>query len=223
MATGLGPCRLGGGQRVRAQSRPLRYGTAVPAASATLHHGHADSCRPGPRLTHHAQASRGCGSGRCDDTVPCPPRLRFGKRCGPDPPRGGAGNAGTAGQCSTRAHRRYLGVVFLVAKEPSPVLDPDGVGRATRFGFRWFVPDLLKHRKVWRDVLLASLVIQCNRSPPWKLAARTDGAAFGRCRGSSRTCAVARLVRRGADELGKFFCSTCYECKLRCHVRLSWV
>jgi ATP-binding cassette, subfamily B, bacterial HlyB/CyaB len=28
------------------------------------------------------------------------------------------------------------------------------------FGFRWFVPELLKYRSIWRDVLLASLVIQ---------------------------------------------------------------
>jgi len=28
------------------------------------------------------------------------------------------------------------------------------------FGFSWFVPELLKHRKIWRDVLLASLAIQ---------------------------------------------------------------
>jgi len=28
------------------------------------------------------------------------------------------------------------------------------------FGFSWFVPELLKHKKIWRDVLLASLVIQ---------------------------------------------------------------
>jgi subfamily B ATP-binding cassette protein HlyB/CyaB len=28
------------------------------------------------------------------------------------------------------------------------------------FGFGWFVPELLKHRSVWRDVLLASLAIQ---------------------------------------------------------------
>jgi subfamily B ATP-binding cassette protein HlyB/CyaB len=28
------------------------------------------------------------------------------------------------------------------------------------FGFRWFVPELLKHKKIWRDVLLASLAIQ---------------------------------------------------------------
>src|SRR3954470_13682778 len=29
-----------------------------------------------------------------------------------------------------------------------------------RFGFRWFRVELLKHRRVWRDVLLASLFIQ---------------------------------------------------------------
>jgi subfamily B ATP-binding cassette protein HlyB/CyaB len=28
------------------------------------------------------------------------------------------------------------------------------------FGFRWFVPELLKHKKVWYDVLLASLALQ---------------------------------------------------------------
>lgn len=54
----------------------------------------------------------------------------------------------------------YLGVVFFVAKGRPPILDPDVVGSATRFGFRWFVPELLKHKRVWRDVLLASLVMQ---------------------------------------------------------------
>jgi subfamily B ATP-binding cassette protein HlyB/CyaB len=28
------------------------------------------------------------------------------------------------------------------------------------FGFRWFIPELLKHKPIWRDVLLASLAIQ---------------------------------------------------------------
>ena len=31
---------------------------------------------------------------------------------------------------------------------------------AQKFGFRWFIPELLKHKPVWRDVLLASLVLQ---------------------------------------------------------------
>jgi len=29
-----------------------------------------------------------------------------------------------------------------------------------RFGFRWFLPELLKHKRIWRDVLIASLAIQ---------------------------------------------------------------
>ena len=28
------------------------------------------------------------------------------------------------------------------------------------FGYRWFVPEILKHRRLWREVLLASLLIQ---------------------------------------------------------------
>jgi subfamily B ATP-binding cassette protein HlyB/CyaB len=56
---------------------------------------------------------------------------------------------------------RYAGIAFQLAKVAEAPNDPDA-GRATRktFGFRWFIPELLKHRKVWRDVLIASLVIQ---------------------------------------------------------------
>ncbi|MHB8354142.1 MAG: ABC transporter transmembrane domain-containing protein, partial [Burkholderiales bacterium] len=56
---------------------------------------------------------------------------------------------------------RYPGCVFQLALRPQALKDPDGVS-ATRaaFGFRWFIPELLKHKRVWRDVLLASLVIQ---------------------------------------------------------------
>lgn len=36
----------------------------------------------------------------------------------------------------------------------------DGVPAIARFGFRWFWSELLRHRSVWRDVLLASLIIQ---------------------------------------------------------------
>ncbi|MEZ5614552.1 MAG: peptidase domain-containing ABC transporter [Rhodocyclaceae bacterium] len=36
-----------------------------------------------------------------------------------------------------------------------------GEGAAPRpFGFRWFIPELLRHKRIWRDVLLASLSIQ---------------------------------------------------------------
>lgn len=55
---------------------------------------------------------------------------------------------------------RYLGVVYLVAKQRAPVTDPEATEKQDQFGYGWFLPDLLKHKKVWRDVLLASLVIQ---------------------------------------------------------------
>ena len=39
--------------------------------------------------------------------------------------------------------------------------DPDAVAATRRsFGFGWFVPELLKHKTIWREVLMASLVLQ---------------------------------------------------------------
>jgi subfamily B ATP-binding cassette protein HlyB/CyaB len=52
--------------------------------------------------------------------------------------------------------RRHAGIVMLLARE----LPPDAEAGVTAFSFRWFVPELLKHRTIWRDVLMASLVIQ---------------------------------------------------------------
>lgn len=46
--------------------------------------------------------------------------------------------------------------------KPQPLRDEDGA-RACQgrpFGFSWFVPELLRYRAVWRDVLLASLALQ---------------------------------------------------------------
>lgn len=37
---------------------------------------------------------------------------------------------------------------------------PGFTAEKKEFGFRWFVPELLKHKTIWRDVLLASLAIQ---------------------------------------------------------------
>ena len=34
------------------------------------------------------------------------------------------------------------------------------VAEKKEFGFRWFLPELIKHRRIWRDVLLASLSMQ---------------------------------------------------------------
>ena len=58
--------------------------------------------------------------------------------------------------------RHFEPLVLLVGREdaadaPGGEPPPRDAGR---FGFRWFVPELLRHKSVWRDVLLASLVLQ---------------------------------------------------------------
>lgn len=56
---------------------------------------------------------------------------------------------------------RYAGTTFQLALAPTGLQDPDGaLAGQNRFGFGWFIPELLKHRSVWRDVLIASLIIQ---------------------------------------------------------------
>jgi subfamily B ATP-binding cassette protein HlyB/CyaB len=56
---------------------------------------------------------------------------------------------------------RFAGTAFQLAVTNQAVNDPDGSLKGNQaFGFRWFIPELLKHRRVWRDVLIASLVIQ---------------------------------------------------------------
>lgn len=62
------------------------------------------------------------------------------------------------------ARDRFEPCVVVVGRErTSPGKDEDIAGFESarkRFGFNWFVPELLKHRVIWRDVLLASLAIQ---------------------------------------------------------------
>jgi len=52
------------------------------------------------------------------------------------------------------------GDAWLAAPVAAAATDPDGASATPAFGFRWFVPELMKHRQVWRDVLLASLALQ---------------------------------------------------------------
>lgn len=58
---------------------------------------------------------------------------------------------------------RYLGHITRVTPQADAGADPDSEAAARqsrKFGFSWFIPELLKHRKLWQEVLLASLVIQ---------------------------------------------------------------
>jgi subfamily B ATP-binding cassette protein HlyB/CyaB len=55
---------------------------------------------------------------------------------------------------------RYTGKVLRFTPETVSAQDPDASPQAAEFGFKWFVPELLKHKNIWRDILLASLAIQ---------------------------------------------------------------
>lgn len=56
---------------------------------------------------------------------------------------------------------QYAGRILQATPAQKPAADPDAHGaRPEAFGFRWFVPELLKHGKIFRDVLVASLAIQ---------------------------------------------------------------
>jgi len=57
--------------------------------------------------------------------------------------------------------QRYAGEALALVPQASEVADPDSLQfRSARFGLRWFIPELLKHRRIWRDVIIASLVLQ---------------------------------------------------------------
>jgi subfamily B ATP-binding cassette protein HlyB/CyaB len=58
---------------------------------------------------------------------------------------------------------RYLGHIIRITPQSDLAVgsDSDMQARERRsFGFHWFIPELLKHKKLWHEVLLASLVIQ---------------------------------------------------------------
>lgn len=56
---------------------------------------------------------------------------------------------------------RHSGLALVTAPRQRPPEDPDAQSESRRpFGFRWFVPELLRHRTIFRDVLLASCAIQ---------------------------------------------------------------
>ena len=61
-------------------------------------------------------------------------------------------------QSFTEFSAQYAGIVLLFEREAE--LPAEEHEQSKAFGFRWFFPELLRHKAIWRDVLLASLVIQ---------------------------------------------------------------
>ncbi|OFZ65845.1 MAG: ABC transporter [Betaproteobacteria bacterium RBG_16_56_24] len=71
----------------------------------------------------------------------------------------GTNQPGTLTQAEFAA--RFAGTAFQLALETQAIKDPDGALKSrAEFGFRWFIPELMKHKRIWRDVLIASLIIQ---------------------------------------------------------------
>ncbi len=62
------------------------------------------------------------------------------------------------------AGNRLAAELILLARETAGTGEKDPVPGFTEeraaFGFKWFVPELLKHKTIWRDVLLASFALQ---------------------------------------------------------------
>jgi ATP-binding cassette, subfamily B, bacterial HlyB/CyaB len=62
---------------------------------------------------------------------------------------------------SSEFGRQFTGKVVLCIPETPALHDRDAaLNIRPEFGFRWFIPELLRYRTIWRDVLLASLAIQ---------------------------------------------------------------
>ncbi len=64
---------------------------------------------------------------------------------------------------TAEAGERFGSELILIGKEIATGDDeaiPGFPVEKKTFGFSWFVPELLKHKKIWRDILFASLAIQ---------------------------------------------------------------
>jgi subfamily B ATP-binding cassette protein HlyB/CyaB len=55
---------------------------------------------------------------------------------------------------------RLEGQAFVLSVAESAQNDPDALAKDGGFGLAWFVPEILRHKAIWRDVLVASLAIQ---------------------------------------------------------------
>jgi subfamily B ATP-binding cassette protein HlyB/CyaB len=56
--------------------------------------------------------------------------------------------------------REYAGLIVIFERENTSDVGAEDVADDASFGFKWFLPELLRHKAIWRDVLLASLAIQ---------------------------------------------------------------
>jgi hypothetical protein len=92
--------------------------------------------------------------------------------------------------------KRHAGTaLFATPERPEPDGDGDGKAKRRPFGFRWFVPELLKYRSIWRDVLIASVAI----AKPLGLRGSRSPHLRSKMRARRRQCS-AREPRRDSRE-----------------------
>jgi subfamily B ATP-binding cassette protein HlyB/CyaB len=93
---------------------------------------------------------------------------------------------------------QMTGRAWLTRAETPAVADVDAAsaqGTTSSFGFRWFVPELLRHRQVWRDVLLASLALQLvSLTTPLFMQAVIDKVVVHRTQSTLMAIAVAMAI-----------------------------
>ena len=107
--------------------------------------GSAESSRPGPD-SESADAYRLAIVVKCDGE-----RITWFDKRRQHP------TTGTVGDFA----RQFAGKILLCSPAAPELAGADAAAEKPRaFGFRWFVPELLRHKAIWRDVLLASLAIQ---------------------------------------------------------------
>jgi ATP-binding cassette, subfamily B, bacterial HlyB/CyaB len=100
---------------------------------------------------------------------------------------------------------RYGGEALLVQSEAPSLVNVDATALSADtipFGFRWFVPELLKHKSVWREVLGASLVLQMLAlGLPLFTQAIIDKVVVHRTESTLITLAIGMLVFVGFTSL----------------------
>ncbi|MEX0603950.1 MAG: peptidase domain-containing ABC transporter [Marinobacter sp.] len=58
------------------------------------------------------------------------------------------------------ADRRFEPLALGVLPADTPPPEDEAHAEPKRFGFSWFIPEMLRHQRVWRDIIIASLAIQ---------------------------------------------------------------